>query len=188
MDVKSLFYRTPLVHAPYVEIVYDDCALHSTKLRTEGLKEHDATDATPPAHVHQCLAWFEDFFCGHYHPIDWKPLCPRWSCRYFARHVYETLSTIPAGDVITYGELARRCGSPNAARAIGQLMNHNPFHLIVPCHRVISKSGSPLLFALGPDVKRELLCREGIKLDEPHRFQSQNRVSFCGHTPNSKTL
>ncbi len=48
---------------------------------------------------------------------------------------------IPAGETISYGELACRAGSPGAARAAGQAMRNNPLPVIVPCHRVVGSDG-----------------------------------------------
>jgi O-6-methylguanine DNA methyltransferase len=48
---------------------------------------------------------------------------------------------IPAGEVATYGEIADRIGHPGAARAVGTAMARNPFALLVPCHRVVPKTG-----------------------------------------------
>lgn len=48
---------------------------------------------------------------------------------------------IPPGEVATYGELAERIGHPGAARAVGTAMARNPFVLLVPCHRVVPRTG-----------------------------------------------
>lgn len=59
----------------------------------------------------------------------------------FRRRVYEALRRVPRGRTLTYGELAEAAGSPGASRAVGQAMAHNPFALIVPCHRVVAAGG-----------------------------------------------
>src|SRR6478735_4337541 len=59
----------------------------------------------------------------------------------FHRRVYELARTIPAGQTLSYGEIATRLGSPGAARAVGQAMGKNPFAIIVPCHRVLAAGG-----------------------------------------------
>jgi len=61
----------------------------------------------------------------------------------FAGQVYETLRReVPAGETITHGDLARRVGSPAAARAVGGALARNPFAPLVPCHRVVGARGS----------------------------------------------
>lgn len=82
----------------------------------------------------------------------------------FQRRVLHYCRQIPAGKVLTYGELARQAGSPGAARAVGRVMATNRWPLIVPCHRVIA-SGDRLGGFSAPDgleIKRRLLGREGV--------------------------
>ena len=70
------------------------------------------------------------------------------------------LSTaIPAGQTLTYGEVAAACGSPGASRAVGNAMARNPMPLVVPCHRVLSAAGMGG-FGGGLEMKAELLAGE----------------------------
>lgn len=75
----------------------------------------------------------------------------------FQKRVWQELVKIPYGETISYGELARRIKNPNAARAVGLANGKNPVSIIVPCHRVIGKSGSLTGFGGGIDVKKSLL-------------------------------
>lgn len=59
----------------------------------------------------------------------------------FQRRVYTALLDVPAGETISYGELARRIGC-RSAQAVGQALKRNPFAPDVPCHRVISADGT----------------------------------------------
>jgi methylated-DNA-[protein]-cysteine S-methyltransferase len=59
----------------------------------------------------------------------------------FARRVLETAARIPYGVVASYGELAKRAGSPRAGRAAGNALRRNPVPILVPCHRVVPASG-----------------------------------------------
>jgi methylated-DNA-[protein]-cysteine S-methyltransferase len=61
--------------------------------------------------------------------------------REFNRRVYAVTRTIPAGETLTYGEVAARLGDPGAARAVGAALGANPFPIIVPCHRVLAAGG-----------------------------------------------
>ncbi|MGH8254433.1 MAG: methylated-DNA--[protein]-cysteine S-methyltransferase [Steroidobacteraceae bacterium] len=81
----------------------------------------------------------------------------------FCRRVYELARAIPAGETLSYGELAARAGEPAAARAVGQAMAHNPFPLIVPCHRVLAAHGRAGGFSArgGVETKFRLLRIEG---------------------------
>ena len=81
----------------------------------------------------------------------------------FCQKVYELARAIPAGETLSYGELAARAGEPAAARAVGQAMAHNPFPLIVPCHRVMAAHGGAGGFSArgGVETKFRLLRIEG---------------------------
>lgn len=84
----------------------------------------------------------------------------------FQQRVWAALQAIPAGQVMTYGELAAQLNS--GARAVGNACRHNPTPLAVPCHRVVPSKGlggfaghtSGRLVAL----KRRLLAREGVEI------------------------
>jgi methylated-DNA-[protein]-cysteine S-methyltransferase len=60
----------------------------------------------------------------------------------FSARVYRALRRVPPGATVTYGELARRAGSPAAVRAVGRAMASNPLAPFVPCHRVVGSGGS----------------------------------------------
>jgi len=79
----------------------------------------------------------------------------------FQRRVWDEMTRIPHGEVVSYGELARRTGS-RAYRAVGQACHRNPLPLIVPCHRVIASGGRLGGFGGGEDIKRLLLRFEGV--------------------------
>lgn len=75
----------------------------------------------------------------------------------FQKRVWQELVKIPYGTTISYGELAKRIGNPNASRAVGMANGKNPIAIIVPCHRVIGKDGSLTGFGGGLDIKAKLL-------------------------------
>lgn len=75
----------------------------------------------------------------------------------FQRTVWHALTEIPYGQTISYGELARRIGRPDLARAVGTANGQNPIAAIVPCHRVIGANGKLVGYGGGLDNKRRLL-------------------------------
>jgi methylated-DNA-[protein]-cysteine S-methyltransferase len=79
----------------------------------------------------------------------------------FQRTVWRALVQIPYGETVSYGELARRIGQPQASRAVGLANGANPLPIIVPCHRVIGSDGSLTGFGGGLPLKRRLLELEG---------------------------
>ena len=78
----------------------------------------------------------------------------------FQRRVWAALREIPYGQTCTYGQLAERIGSPEAARAVGLANGRNPISVIVPCHRVIGADGSLTGYGGGLERKRMLLALE----------------------------
>jgi len=80
----------------------------------------------------------------------------------FGQKVLTALMQVPYGETVTYGELAARAGSPNAARGVGQIMARNRWPLIIPCHRVLAASGLGGFSAQGLGMKRFLLGIEGV--------------------------
>jgi methylated-DNA-[protein]-cysteine S-methyltransferase len=78
----------------------------------------------------------------------------------FQRRVWAGLLAIPYGETVTYGELARRLGSPAASRAVGLANGKNPIAIVVPCHRVVGSDGSLTGYGGGLDRKRFLLALE----------------------------
>lgn len=81
----------------------------------------------------------------------------------FYQAVWKACAEIPAGQVRTYGWIARRIGKPKAARAVGQALGKNPFAPRIPCHRVVGANGKLTGYSGkgGVATKRRLLQREG---------------------------
>jgi methylated-DNA-[protein]-cysteine S-methyltransferase len=81
----------------------------------------------------------------------------------FSQAVYRAARKIPAGQTITYGQLAGKIKRPNAARAVGQALGSNPIALIIPCHRILAVGNKVGGFSAhgGVATKSRLLCIEG---------------------------
>ncbi|MEM1355641.1 MAG: methylated-DNA--[protein]-cysteine S-methyltransferase [Planctomycetota bacterium] len=103
--------------------------------------------------VHYLDAYFAGCALGPAPPI-------RLGGTAFQRRVWRALMTVDFGQTISYAELARRIGSPSAARAVGLANAANPLLLVVPCHRVIASNGGLAGFAAGVRAKRWLLDHE----------------------------
>jgi AraC family transcriptional regulator, regulatory protein of adaptative response / methylated-DNA-[protein]-cysteine methyltransferase len=78
----------------------------------------------------------------------------------FQRDVWARLERIPAGETITYADVATSLGRPTAGRAVGAAVGANPLALLVPCHRVVGADGRPTGYAGGLWRKRRLLDLE----------------------------
>jgi len=81
----------------------------------------------------------------------------------FQLAAWRVLGAIPYGSTITYGEQARRIGTPGAARAAGAANGANPIAIIVPCHRVVGAGGRLGGYGGGLEAKRLLLQIEGVE-------------------------
>lgn len=85
--------------------------------------------------------------------------------RPFQIKVWEALLRIPTGQVITYSELARVAGAPQAVRAVGTAVGRNPISWLIPCHRALRKSGGLGGYHWGLPVKRAMLAWEAARRD-----------------------
>ena len=86
----------------------------------------------------------------------------------FQRQVLMVALNIPRGTWLTYGEVAKMIGRPQAARAVGQALGHNPVPIVIPCHRVLGADGALHGYSGGGGLhmKAWLLQLEGAQL--PH--------------------
>jgi AraC family transcriptional regulator, regulatory protein of adaptative response / methylated-DNA-[protein]-cysteine methyltransferase len=84
----------------------------------------------------------------------------------FEIRVWETLLKIPRGRATTYGDIAKNIGSPKAARAVGAAVGKNPISFVVPCHRVIGKSGALTGYHWGLTRKKAILGWEAGRITQ----------------------
>jgi len=77
--------------------------------------------------------------------------------------VWEALMRIPSGYVTTYSNIAQSIQNPKAVRAVGTAVGQNPISFIIPCHRVLRKSGALGGYHWGTPVKRAILAFEGAR-------------------------
>lgn len=103
--------------------------------------------------------WLDVYFSGK-DPGFLPPLHPQGSP--FRQTVWDILLTIPRGQTITYGEIARRLGV-RSAQAVGGAVGHNPISILIPCHRVVGSDGSLTGYAGGVERKARLLQLEGAR-------------------------
>ena len=107
------------------------------------------------------LQELDEYFAGKRRTFD-LPLAPKGTP--FQLAVWHALLEVPYGDTVTYAELARRIGKPNAVRAVGAANGANPIPVIIPCHRVIGSNGTLTGYGGGIERKQWLLALEGRRL------------------------
>ena len=109
--------------------------------------------------------WLDLYFSGK-EPSFLPPLAPKATP--FRKKVWDILLSIPYGQTMTYGEIAktiaREQSSRMSAQAVGGAVGHNPISIIVPCHRVVGTNGSLTGYADGIDKKVQLLTLEGVDM------------------------
>ena len=131
----------------------------------------DAVEGTPPPPVQAAVDGIVALLSGSRHDLASVEL-DFSAVPEFNRRTYEIARTIPPGKTLTYGDIAHRLGRPGSAQAVGQAMGHNPFPIIVPCHRVLAAGGKDGGFSArgGVETKRRMLVIEGALADEPTLF------------------
>ncbi len=95
------------------------------------------------------------------------------------RSVMQTLTRIPRGEVRSYSWLAQQVGKPRAVRAVANVVARNCVPFIVPCHRVVPAGGGVGKYAYGSEMKRDLLKREGVDVDQLDALAREG-VRFIG--------
>lgn len=108
-----------------------------------------------------------------------KPAVDLSDASEFERKVLETLTKIPRGEVRSYSWVANEAGRPKAVRAVGNICANNIVPFVVPCHRVVPTTGGVGNYAFGAPVKRALLQREGVPLDEIDEL-AKKRLRYVG--------
>ncbi|NCT83414.1 MAG: methylated-DNA--[protein]-cysteine S-methyltransferase [Comamonadaceae bacterium] len=127
----------------------------------DGQKHHPGTldlphDDGSDAVLSATEAALKAYFGGQ--PFAMPPLDPAGTA--FQREVWRALLAIAPGASDTYGQLARRLGRAQAARALGAAVGRNPISILIPCHRVVGADGSLTGYAGGLERKRALLRLE----------------------------
>jgi methylated-DNA-[protein]-cysteine S-methyltransferase len=115
----------------------------------------DASEAEPPPDIRRAVDSIGALLRGEardlsFITLDMEGIPP------FRQSIYAVLRGIPAGDTLSYGEIATRLGDGSTARDIGEAMGKNPFPIIVPCHRVVGTGGKVGGFSAAGGVTTKL--------------------------------
>jgi methylated-DNA-[protein]-cysteine S-methyltransferase len=133
---------------------------HREESFVSGLRQQlDADVVRSPARTADIVEQLRDYFAGGRRRFD-----VRLDLRHvspFQRRVLLAATRVPAGEVVSYGDIARRIGEPHGSRAVGQALGHNPIPIVIPCHRVVAAGGRIGGYTGGLAIKRKLLRLEG---------------------------
>ena len=160
--LEKAHFQSPL---GIVEIIGSEYGISSVKLKTE-LSE---ASSEIPTHLQSCVQQLDEYFQGKRKEFDLK--LDFGNASDFYQKVWNELLQIPYGRTTSYGAIAEKIGSPKAVRAVGLANRNNPIAFIVPCHRVIGKSGNLQGYFYGLKTKRALL-----QLENPMSFAEQGKL------------
>lgn len=137
----------------------------ATRKHPEAVPAESLTDDGP---FRQAREQLEAYFAGELREFSLE-LAPQGSL--FRQKVWRALREIPYGATESYGALAVRIGLPQAARAVGLANGRNPISIVIPCHRVIGKTGALVGYGGGIERKQWLLAHE-----QRHAVGAQQRL------------
>ena len=147
--------------------------LTASTLGLQSVRRLDEQPGTQQTDIPEVLAeaaqQLQEYFAGERQqfkiPIDWG------AATGFNKRVWQALLQIPYGHTTTYSAIAQQLNQPGAVRAVGMANRNNPIAIIVPCHRVIAKSGRLQGYFYGLAMKRALL-----ELENPGSFSRQGNL------------
>jgi methylated-DNA-[protein]-cysteine S-methyltransferase len=113
------------------------------------------------APLEKTISQLRSYFAGEREEFD-LTLAPEGTP--FQQEVWKRLCAIPYGETISYGELAKQIGNPQASRAVGLANGSNPIPIVIPCHRVIGSNGKLTGYGGGLPIKEKLLALERKQL------------------------
>lgn len=113
--------------------------------------------------------WLDRYFAGEKPAVSQLPLAPIGG--EFRQEVWGILCEIPYGEVITYGDIAKKVAAKMnkesmSSQAVGGAVGHNPISIMIPCHRVVGSNGSLTGYAGGIGIKVKLLELEGVDMTD----------------------
>ena len=158
-------YSSPLGS---ISLVCDDAALVHLSLPGQVEFSGVAVEQYHPI-LKQAADWLDRYFSGAAPSPAELPLKPEGTA--FQKVIWELLLTIPYGQTVTYGDLAKKAacilGKPRmSAQAVGQAVGANPISVIIPCHRVMGAKGKLTGYAGGLHYKIRLLELESPDFQE----------------------
>ncbi len=163
-------FHTAHYHSPFgcFEIKGNQRSITSVKLlQDEVVPPENYQDA--PEHIVEAVRQLAEYFQRKRQNFD-LPLDLSGGT-HFNQSVWQELLKIPYGHTTSYSAIAKQLDNPDSVRAVGQANRENPIAIIIPCHRVIAKSGDLQGYFYGLDMKRKLL-----ELENPMSFGEQGSL------------
>lgn len=135
-----------------------DNEITAIKVTTTANKRVQKLKTPPPECLLQLEHQLQEYFVGKRNQFNLPVDLSGHSA--FSTAVWHALLDIPYGKTVTYTQISEKIGRSKAVRAVSTAIGKNPFCILIPCHRVINKSGALGGYAYGLDMKRFLLALE----------------------------
>lgn len=152
------FYTTCPSPLGTLTLTSDGTSLTGLWMQTQTLPQDAYSRSDDLPVFQQTYQWLNRYFLGNPPDIGSLPLCPAGT--EFQQQVWAVLRTIPYGETVTYGAIAKALSPTMSAQAVGQAVGKNPIGIIIPCHRVIGTNGKLTGYAGGIENKAWLLRHE----------------------------
>lgn len=164
MELKTTYFQSPV---GWIQMTASDRGLRSVRIVDESVvvPELKTSNAVLRQGVKELQAYFLRKLKDFEVPLDWGD-APEYHVK-----VWNELVRIPYGKTMTYSAIADELGDRNAVRAVGQANRNNRIAIIVPCHRVVAKSGKLQGYFYGLETKRKLL-----EIENPLSFGAQGSL------------
>lgn len=159
--MKQIFYYDTAIGK--IGIAQNSEGITNIYRREQLLGENMEVVETPL--IKLAVSQLQEYLMGKRRRFD-VPLAPEGTV--FQKKVWDELQKIPYGETHYYKQIAEKIGNPAASRAVGMANNKNPILIMIPCHRVIGKSGKLVGYAGGLELKEQLL-----KLERGEIFKAQ---------------
>jgi methylated-DNA-[protein]-cysteine S-methyltransferase len=162
MMLVKAFYQSPL---GCIEVTGSELGIRKISMKPK----EGCPDANVPELLQPAIAQLDEYFNGNRKQFELRLDFSDGTD--FYKQVWAELLKIPYGHTTSYSAVAEKIGHPDAVRAVGLANRNNPLAIVVPCHRVIGKSGDLQGYFYGLDIKRKLL-----QLENPMSFGEQGEL------------
>ncbi|MEO7121732.1 MAG: methylated-DNA--[protein]-cysteine S-methyltransferase [Lacisediminihabitans sp.] len=144
-----------------IELVSNGDAITSLTIERAGHLPNEALPEHPNAVLDTAVQQLSEYFAGTRQSFD---VAVSWSGTPFQEQIWQQLSALNFGEVVSYGQLGLATGRAAAGRAVGGAVGANPIPIIVPCHRVLASNHRITGYSGGNGIptKQWLLDHEGI--------------------------
>ncbi|MDD2961002.1 MAG: methylated-DNA--[protein]-cysteine S-methyltransferase [Muribaculaceae bacterium] len=155
-NIYSSIYKSPIGN---LKITADDFGLLSINICSDTKKNNSSNIA-----INNCIALMDKYFDGNNVDFSGIIISENIMGTEFQKKVWLALRKIKYGNTSSYSAIASQIGCNKGYQAVGNAIGMNPILIIIPCHRIIAKTGNISGFSAGIEIKRFLLKLENIKI------------------------